>query len=148
MRGLVGSMLMSIPPAFGPRESTFLQVLPPSRVRNTPRSGFGPCAWPSAATYAMSGSCGCTRTLPMLRVFSSPRWVQVFPPSVERYTPSPCETLPRMHASPMPAYTTFGSDAATAIAPTDARLKKPSLTFRQYSPPSVVFHTPPPHDPK
>ena len=31
--------------------------------------------------------------------------------------PFPAATLPRMFASPVPTYTTFGSDAATAIDP-------------------------------
>jgi hypothetical protein len=43
---------------------------------------------------------------------------------------------------------TLESERATARAPTDARLKKPSEVFSQYMPPSVVFHTPPPVDPK
>src|SRR5438876_6313 len=41
---------------------------------------------------------------------------------------------------------TFGSDKETAMPPTDARLKKRSLVFSQYSPPSIDFHTPPPGD--
>jgi len=44
--------------------------------------------------------------------------------------------------------TTFGSNAATAIAPTEARWKYPSETLSQYIPPSVVFQTPPPVEPK
>src|SRR5438093_9797259 len=43
---------------------------------------------------------------------------------------------------------TFGSDKETAMPPTDARLKKRSLVFSQYSPPSIDFHTPPPVEPK
>src|SRR5206468_8994638 len=43
---------------------------------------------------------------------------------------------------------TFGSACATAIAPTDARLKNLSVVFSQYWPPSIVFHTPPPVEPK
>jgi hypothetical protein len=38
---------------------------------------------------------------------------------------------------------TFGSDSATAMAPTAAVLKKLSETLRQYCPPSVDFQTPP-----
>jgi hypothetical protein len=34
------------------------------------------------------------------------------------------------------------------MAPTDPVLKNPSDTFCQFSPPSVVFHTPPPVPPK
>jgi hypothetical protein len=32
-------------------------------------------------------------------------------------TPAPGETFPRMFASPLPTYTTFGSDGATATLP-------------------------------
>src|SRR3954451_16553461 len=42
----------------------------------------------------------------------------------------------------MPAYTTSGSDAATATAPTEAS-GLPSKTHDHERPSSVVFHTPP-----
>jgi hypothetical protein len=42
----------------------------------------------------------------------------------------------------------LGAEGATAIAPTAAVSKKPSETFSQYTPPSVVFHTPPAQAPK
>ena len=81
----------------------------------------------------------------MWRVRSSPRWVHVRPASVERYTPSPCEVItPRIACSPIPAYTTLGSDSATASAPTDEVPSWPSVTLRQVTPASSVFHTPPP----
>jgi hypothetical protein len=41
----------------------------------------------------------------------------------------------------------LGSDGATATAPIEPP-KKPSETFFQLSPPSIVFHTPPPVAPK
>jgi hypothetical protein len=44
----------------------------------------------------------------------------------------------------MPAYTTFGSDGATAIAPTDPVFTCPSVTGDQLVPPFVVLKTPPP----
>ena len=47
-------------------------------------------------------------------------------------------------ASPMDTVT----ESATAIAPTDPVLKKPSETARQARPASVVFQTPPPVAPK
>ena len=73
--------------------------------------------------------------------------LQVTPPSVDFHTPSPCDTLPRTVISPPPTYTTLGSDGATATAPIEPP-KVPSLMFFQLSPPSVVFHTPPPVEPK
>ena len=54
----------------------------------------------------------------------------------------------RVHASPIAAYTTLGSLGATASEPTEARAKKPSETFSQKRPPSLVFQTPPPVEPK
>ncbi len=56
--------------------------------------------------------------------------------------------LPRMHDSPMPMKTMSGFDSETATAPTDALLIWPSVTGAQFSPPSVVFHSPPPTAPK
>src|SRR5215510_197924 len=50
IRGLLGSRDRSMAPAFALRNSTCSQVLPPSCERKTPRSWFGPKAWPSAAT--------------------------------------------------------------------------------------------------
>jgi hypothetical protein len=47
----------------------------------------------------------------------------------------------------MPTYTTFGSDSATAMAPTEPVLKYPSDTLRQVMPMLLVFQTPPPVTP-
>ena len=91
----------------------------------------------------MFGSFGLTLILAMCRVSTSPRYRQVFPPSVVLYTPSPCETLPRIGNSPPPTYTMSGFDSATAIAPM-VPPKYLSLTGNQSSPPSVVLKTPPP----
>ncbi len=49
-----------------------------------------------------------------------------------------------MQLSPMPAYTTFGSDGATASAPTEPVFTWPSVSADQLVPPFVVFQTPPP----
>jgi hypothetical protein len=56
--GLPGSVARSAAPVRGSTYSTFLQVLPPSVVLNTPRSAFSPHAWPMAATQATFGSVG------------------------------------------------------------------------------------------
>ena len=53
-----------------------------------------------------------------------------------------------MHDSPIPTYTTLGSDSATATAPTEPVPSWPSETLSQRMPPSVVFQTPPPVPPK
>src|SRR3954462_9283731 len=50
MREFVGSIVRSIAPVESFRKSTFFHDRPPSVVRNTPRSAFGPNAWPIAAT--------------------------------------------------------------------------------------------------
>src|SRR5436190_23891290 len=89
MRGFVGSIVRSIAPVESLRNSTFLHVLPPSVVRNTPRSAFGPKAWPIAATYTLWGSRGALPASPICRVSLSPSCCHVPPPSVERYTPVP-----------------------------------------------------------
>ena len=72
---------------------------------------------------------------------------QVSPPSVERYTPFPSETLLRMCASPVLTQTTLGSAAETAIAPTE-RAGWPSKSGVQWTPPSFVRKTPPETAPK
>jgi hypothetical protein len=71
-------------------------------VLYTPRSAFRPAGWPNAATYATSGLRGSTRIFEIACVSARPRCVHVLPPSTERYTPSPCMMLPRMHVSPIP----------------------------------------------
>ncbi len=53
-----------------------------------------------------------------------------------------------MQPSPIPAYTTFASDSATATAPTEPVPSWPSETLVQRMPPSVVFQMPPPVPPK
>ena len=47
-----------------------------------------------------------------------------------------------------PMNTTSGLDSETATAPTDELRTWPSVTAAQVSPPSVVFHKPPPTAPK
>src|SRR5690242_21965101 len=70
-------------------------------------------------------------------------YVQVFPPSVDFHTPSPCATLPRMGYSPPPTYTTSGDDGATAIAPI-VPPKYLSVTGAHDSPALIDLKTPPP----
>src|SRR2546428_5303350 len=96
----------------------------------------------------MSELRGCTRTRAIWRVSSSPTCFHVLPASVDLYTPSPCETFPRMGDSPIPTYTTFGSDSEIPMAPTDPVLKYSSEIGSQLMPPSLVFQTPPPVAPK
>src|SRR5580765_7849408 len=108
-----------------------------------PRSGVGTHTLPSAATYTTSGLVGCTRTRETCLVDSRPRDSHVFPPSVDFHTPSPCETLPRIGASPPPTYTTSGLEGATAIAPI-VPPKYLSVTGAHDCPPSSDLNTPPP----
>ena len=89
MRGLFTSIDRSAAPVLSFRNRTFFQVAPPSVVRNTPRSGDGPKAWPSDVTNATSGLVGCTRSDVICCALAKPRGVHVCPPSVERYTPVP-----------------------------------------------------------
>ena len=60
-------------PVPGPRARPWVTVLPPSSVRTTPRSGFGPQTWPSAATNAVSAWRGSTAIRPMWRVSTRPQ---------------------------------------------------------------------------
>ena len=66
----------------------------------------------------------------------------VLPRIVERNIPQPAEMWLRVNGSPVPAYTTFGSLAATAIAPTDDT-GCASNTADQWMPPSDDFQSPP-----
>src|SRR5262249_9892227 len=88
-RGLLGSRDRSAAPASALFHSTCVQGFPPSVERNTPRCALEPNKCPRAATYTMSGLCGWIRMRAMWRVSASPRCVQVLPPSVDLYTPSP-----------------------------------------------------------
>src|SRR5487761_14979 len=100
--GLDGSiaMLMAPVPSFTYR--IFFQVLPPSAVLNTPRSGLDANKWPSAATYTTSGSWGSTRIQLMMWVSPSPMYFHVLPPSVDLYIPCPVRTVLRGAESPVP----------------------------------------------
>src|SRR5919201_559525 len=80
--GFDGSIARSTAPVCASRNSTFCHDWPPFVDRNTPRSRLGPNACPSAATYTRPQSVGSTRILPIICVSSSPRCVQVSPPSV------------------------------------------------------------------
>ena len=78
----------------------------------------------------------------------NPTCSHVSPASRLRYTPSPGMMLPRMQVSPVPMKTRSGSVSETATAPTEADVILKSVTGHQFSPPSVVFHSPPPVAPK
>jgi hypothetical protein len=73
-----------------------------------------------------------------------PRRGPGLPASVERYMPFPGDTLPRGGDSPVPTYTTLGSDGATAMAPIEPAMRVESVVGSHVMPPSLVFHTPPP----
>src|SRR5213076_350705 len=102
MRGLTGSIARSMAPAESDRNRIFSQVRPPSFERNTPRSGLGPNAWPSTATYTRSALVGWTLMAPIWPASPSPTWAHVLPSSVDLYTPLPGDTLPRIGDSPVP----------------------------------------------
>ena len=96
----------------------------------------------------MSGLRGWIRIFAIASDSENPTCVHVFPASVDLYTPSPGSMLPRMQASPIPMNRMSGFVRATAIAPTDELRIWPSVTGAQFSPPSVVFQSPPPVAPK
>jgi hypothetical protein len=72
-----------MPPVFSSRNSTFVQLLPPSVDRKIPRSELGAAWWPKAATNTMSGLVGWTRILEMFCDSTSPICAHVLPPSVD-----------------------------------------------------------------
>src|SRR4051812_13072813 len=69
-------------------------------------------------------------------------FVHVSPPSVDLYTPSPTETLLRVHASPVPTQMTFGFVGSIVIAPIDCTSSL-SNTGLYVVPPFMDFHPPP-----
>lgn len=115
---------------------------------NTPRSVLGVLYLPNEATKMMSGLVGWMRIFEIPCDSPKPTWVHVFPASRLRYTPSPGMMFPRMQVSPIPMKTRLGLVSLTATAPTDALRISPSVTGPHVSPPSVVFHNPPPVAPK
>ena len=100
--GFFTSIEMSATPVLSLIVRTCSHVFPPSFVRKTPRSLFGPKMLPTTATNAMSGFCGWILMRPMRPAFSMPTCVHVLPASDDLYTPSPLETLPRGSAEPVP----------------------------------------------
>src|SRR5215207_2721837 len=70
------------------------------------------------ATYSTSGFDGSNwKSIAPVESFANRMLLHVFPASVDIHTPSPWETLPRMHVSPPPTHTTSGFFGSTAIAP-------------------------------
>ena len=77
-------MAMSTHPVVSSTYSTFSQVVPPSRVRNTPRSAPGPHSGPIAATNTVAGSAGWMRISAMRSLPFSPRLTHLSPPLTVR----------------------------------------------------------------
>src|ERR1043166_4450553 len=100
---------------------------------------------PSAATYTVFGSVGCTTIRPIAWVFSSPIGFQVIPPSVLLKIPLPGESELRELGSPVPAQTWLVSDGAMASIPmeTTPSSPRPPKTRRNVVPALVVFQMPP-----
>src|SRR5258708_28646871 len=72
----------------------------------------------------------------------SPPFLQFPPPSVDLQTPSPTETLFRVHASPLPTQTVFGFEGSIVTAPIDCTSSR-SNTGLNDVPPLTDFQTPP-----
>ena len=141
-RGLPGTMTRSETPVVSLTNSTLRHVLPPSAVRNTPRSALGAHTWPSAATNTTSGSAGSITMRLICPTSPRPMNCQLLPASGDMKTPRPSTTSLRGLPSPVPTHTTFGFEGARASAPIDA-VGWSLNTASHESPPSVVFHTPP-----
>src|SRR5215213_9871830 len=70
-------------PVFSSTNNECFHVLPPSFVRNTPRSRCGPVARPNAHTKTMFGLVGCTRIFVIRPVSPSPMLTHVVPESTD-----------------------------------------------------------------
>ena len=68
------------------------------------------------------------------------------PPSSDRYTPSPYDTLRWLLFSPVPTQTTLGFFASITTVPMEYE-PSPSNTGVNEVPALTVFHTPPDADP-
>ena len=82
MLGSDGSKAMSAQPVSLSTNSTRCQVLPPSRVRYTPRWGCASQRCPVAATKTVSPCLGSMAMRAMRSQLSSPMRCQLSPPSV------------------------------------------------------------------
>src|SRR5215831_15591856 len=74
--------------------------------------------------------------------FSKPDFVQVSPPSVDLYIPSPIDTLLRVHDSPVPTQTFLEFFGSRAMAPIDCTGCSSNIG-RYRVPLSSDFQTPP-----
>src|ERR1041384_6868936 len=90
----------------------------------------------------MSGFVGWTTIRAIRPVFSRPARLQCLPASVDLNIPQPTEMWLRIHGSPVPAQTMFGSDGATAIEPTEETGWSSKIGV-QWMPPSVLLKIPP-----
>ena len=121
MRGFVGSIDRSLAPLVGvhalehlrPRLAAIARAID-AALAACPSSGH-----PARRRTRGRDSIGWMRTARDLpRRPRARRASTCVPASVLRYTPSPYDDdCPRTACSPVPTYTTFGSDSATAIAP-------------------------------
>ena len=136
-------MITSVAPVLVLRYNILFQVFPPSFVLYTPRSSLSLHKAPKTPIYISSVLFGFMVMEAMRSDFSKPIFVQLLPPSVVLYNPSPIETEFRVQISPVPTQITLsGSLGSTAIAPIDwVCLSKIGL---KVAPPLLVFHTPPP----
>ena len=93
---------------------------------------------------------GLRRCCPIWRVAARPIECHVLPASVDLKRPIPYECWLRISGSPVPTYTMFGSDGATAMAPMEPigmPVEGSSAMGNQVRPAFSVFHTPPPTEP-
>src|SRR6267143_972682 len=79
---------------------------------------------------------------PMCSELFSPTFFQLLPPSSERYTPLPYETLRWLLFSPVPTQTVSGFFGSSAIEPIEYEPSR-SKTGVQVVPLLIVFHPTP-----
>src|SRR6185503_4434415 len=90
----------------------------------------------------MSELRGSMTIRPMCSDSLSPVFVQLFPPSIDLYTPSPYATTRWALFSPLPTQTTLGFFGSMATVPMEKE-PSPSKTGVKLMPALVVFQTPP-----
>src|SRR6266496_710461 len=93
----------------------------------------------------MFESFGSIAIRPMCSEVLSPTFFQVLPPSSDRYTPFPYETLRWLLFSPVPTQTVSGFFGSSAMQPIEYDPSR-SNTGVQVVPLLIVFQTPPDAD--
>src|SRR6185437_2571074 len=94
--GFVGSTATSAQPVFSFTYNILLHVCPPSVDLYKPLCLLSLHSGPGAATYILLSFLGSITIFAMCSVLSSPTFIQLSPPSVDLYKPSPIDAVLRI----------------------------------------------------